>query len=69
MRDRLPACLGIADPRPFLGGVIDELLHDPVTGAAHFAFERLARLLAKRAAALAEPRLAEARPLLAELFA
>jgi DNA mismatch repair protein MutL len=65
----LPACLGIADPRPFLGGVIDELLHDPVTGAARFAFERLARLLAKRAAALVEPRLSEARPLLTELFA
>ena len=65
----LPACLGIDDPRPFLGGVLDELLHDPVSGAARFTIERLARLLAKRAAALAEPRLAEARPLLTELFA
>jgi len=65
----LPACLGIDDPRPFLGGVMDELLHDPVAGTARFTIERLARLLAKRAAALVEPRLAEARPLLAELFA
>ena len=65
----LPACLGIDDPRSFLGGVMDELLHDPVAGAARFTIERLARLLAKRAAALVEPRLAEARPLLAELFA
>ena len=65
----LPACLGIDDPRPFLGGVLDELLHDPVAGAARFTIERVARLLAKRAAALVEPRLAEARPLLAELFA
>ena len=65
----LPACLGIDDPRLFLGGVLDELLHDPVTGAARFTHDRLARLLAKRAAAQAEPRLTEARPLLAELFA
>jgi len=65
----LPAGLGIDDPRAFLVGVMDELLHDPVTGAARFAFERLARLLAKRAAALIEPRLAETQPLLAELFA
>lgn len=63
----LPACLGIDDPRPFLGELLDELLHDPVSGA-RFAFERLAKLLAKRAANLILPRLAEARPLLAELF-
>ena len=41
----------------------------PVAGAARFTLERVARLLAKRAAALVDPRLAEARPLLAELFA
>jgi DNA mismatch repair protein MutL len=63
----LPACLGIQDPRPFVGDLLDELLHDPVSGA-RFAFERLARMLAKRAAFLVEPRLAEAQPLLAELF-
>ncbi len=64
----LPARLGIADPRSFLGEVLDELLHDPVSGA-RFALDRLARVLAKRAAVLAEARLVEARPLLTELFA
>ncbi len=63
----LPACLGIDDPRPFLGAMLDELLHDPVTGA-RFAFDRLARLLAKRAATIVTPRLAETAPLLEELF-
>ena len=64
----LPACLGIEDPRSFLGELIDEMLHDPVSGA-RFASDRLARMLAKRAAALVMPRLAETRPLLEELFA
>jgi DNA mismatch repair protein MutL len=63
----LPACLGIENPRPFLGAMLDELLHDPVSGA-RFALDRLARILAKRAAAFIEPRLIEARPLLMELF-
>jgi DNA mismatch repair protein MutL len=65
----LPTCLGVDDARSFLAVVLDELLHDPVTGAARFAYERLARVLAKRAAILVEPRLAEAHSLLAELFA
>ena len=64
----LPACLGIDDPRPFIGQMLDELLHDPVSGA-RFALDRLARVLARRAAASVEPRLAETRPLLGELFA
>lgn len=63
----LPTCLGIENPRPFLGAMLDELLHDPVSGA-RFALDRLARILAKRAAAFIEPRLIEARPLLEELF-
>jgi len=63
----LPACLGIDDPRLFLGEVLDELLHDPVSGA-RFALDRLARVLARRAASRVVPRLAEARPLLEELF-
>lgn len=63
----LPACLGIENPRSFLGAILDELLHDPFSGA-RFALDRLARILAKRAAALVEPRLIEARPLLVELF-
>ena len=64
----LPACLPVDDPRPFLGALMDELLHDSAPGA-RFAIDRLARVLAKRAAALVIPRLAETRPLLAELFA
>lgn len=64
----LPACLGIQDPRSFLGAVLDELLHDPGTAASRFALERLARVLAKRRATLIEPRLAEVPVLLADLF-
>ena len=64
----LPACLPIDDPRPFLGALMDELLHESAPGA-RFAFERLARLLAKRAAGLVSPKLAECERLLTELFA
>jgi DNA mismatch repair protein MutL len=63
----LPACLGIGEPRAFFGGLLDELLHDPASGS-RFALDRMARILAKRAALLIEPRLAEAGALLAELF-
>jgi DNA mismatch repair protein MutL len=63
----LPDGFEVGDPRAFLGGVLDELLHDPASGA-RFAFERLARTLARRAALASEPRLAEARALLEELF-
>lgn len=63
----LPACLGIDDPRAFLGELLDEMLHEPVSGA-RFATDRLARMLAKRASALVVPKLVEARPLLEELF-
>jgi DNA mismatch repair protein MutL len=64
----LPACLPVDDPRPFLGALMDELLHDSVPGV-RFAFERMARLLARRAASLVAPKLAEIDLLLAELFA
>lgn len=64
----LPACLPVDDPRPFLGALMDELLHDPAPGA-RFAMDRLARVLAKKAAAPVIPKLAETVPLLAELFA
>lgn len=64
----LPACLAVEDPRSFLGALLDELLHDANPGA-RFTFERMARLLAKRAAALVQPRLAEVERLLADLFA
>ena len=63
----LPACLAVEDPRAFLGALMDELLHDPAPGA-RFALDRLARMLAKKAAASVLPRLAETQPLLAELF-
>ncbi|MCU0749571.1 MAG: DNA mismatch repair endonuclease MutL [Akkermansiaceae bacterium] len=63
----LPACLGIDDPRTFIGELLDELLHESTPGA-RFAFDRLARVLARRASWRIQPRLAEARALLEELF-
>jgi DNA mismatch repair protein MutL len=64
----LPACLGVADPKPMIAALIDELLHESVPGR-RFAFERLAKLLAKRAAAGLPAKLAETSSLLGELFA
>ncbi len=64
----LPACLPVPDPRPFLGALMDELLHDSSPGA-RFAVDRLAKVLAKRASAVKIPRLSETRQLLEELFA
>jgi DNA mismatch repair protein MutL len=64
----LPSGLETTDPRAFLSGVLDELLHDPAAGA-RFTRERIARTLAARAAAGITPRLAEALPLLGRLFA
>ncbi len=63
----LPACLEIGDPREFIGGLLDELLHGPVSGA-RFTRERLARSLAARAAALTAPKLEETSRLLERLF-
>ena len=63
----IPACLRVADPRSFLGALMDELLHDSAPGA-RFALDRLARVLAKKAASLVIPKLGETVPLLAELF-
>lgn len=64
----LPAFLTVDDPRPFLGALMDELLHDSAPGA-RFAVDRLARVLARRASSLVVPRLAETQPLLVDLFA
>lgn len=64
----LPACLPVDDPRPFLGALMDELLHGAAPGA-RFAIDRLSRVLAKRASALVIPKLSETRDLLANLFA
>ncbi len=62
-----PACLTVAEPRLFLGALMDELLHDPAPGP-RFAMDRMARVLAKRAAASVIPRLSDAQSLLMELF-
>jgi DNA mismatch repair protein MutL len=51
----------------FARELLDELLHGPVQGGK-FAFERLAKLLARRASLLVSPSLDEARSLLDELF-
>lgn len=63
----LPACLGADDPRQLLDGMLEELLHGSIA-AGRFAFERVARILANRAAQRVIPRLGEAGALLAELF-
>jgi DNA mismatch repair protein MutL len=64
----LPACLMIDEPREFLGALLDELLHESAPGA-RFAFDRMAKILSKRAAALIAPRIVETQELLTELFA
>jgi len=63
----LPTCLGIDDPREFLGALLDELLHGSAPGK-RFAHERMARLLARRAALRVQPSLAETPKLLDALF-
>ncbi|MCF7675797.1 MAG: DNA mismatch repair endonuclease MutL [Akkermansiaceae bacterium] len=64
----LPACVTVENPREFIGALLDELLHDVAPGP-RFAAERVARALAKRAAATVVARLNEASALLIELFA
>jgi len=64
----LPACLSVEDPRAFLGALMDELLHDPAPGA-RFAIDRMARVLARNAAARIVPRLSEIPSLITTLFA
>jgi len=63
----LPASIPVDQPLKFLGDLLDELLHETVPGK-RFAFERMARLLAKRAAMPVVPSLSETKPLLDELF-
>lgn len=65
----LPACLDLDDPRSFMMGVIDTLLHDSVQGAKRFARERMARLCARQAALRVGARLSEVPDLLKALFA
>ena len=64
----LPACLTLEDPRATLGSLLDELLHEHSPGP-RFAFERVARALASRAAVGVRPKLAETQSLLGRLFA
>jgi len=64
----LPACLPIENPQRFIGDFLDELLHESAPGK-RFAYDRLARLFAKRSAMFIQPKLSEIDPLLTELFA
>ncbi|MGC4016080.1 MAG: DNA mismatch repair endonuclease MutL [Luteolibacter sp.] len=63
----LPACLGISDSRAFVDLLVDELLHESTPGA-RFAFERVARLLARRRAIGVPVRMVETAALLDALF-
>jgi DNA mismatch repair protein MutL len=64
----LPACLGVGDPRSFISALIDELLHEAVP-SGRFAHERVAKLLARRAAIGQSIRMIETPALLESLFA
>lgn len=63
----LPACVSIGDLHGFLDDLLEELLHGPTT-AGRFAFDRIAKAVAMKAAQRVTPRLAEAAALLEELF-
>ncbi len=63
----LPACIPVGEPLGFLGGLMDELLHEVVPGK-RFAFERIIRLLAKKASLPVRANLAETEKLLDDLF-
>jgi DNA mismatch repair protein MutL len=63
----LPACLGTEDPRALLDGMLEELLHGSIS-AGRFAFERVSRIIANKAAQRVIPRLAETSALLERLF-
>jgi DNA mismatch repair protein MutL len=64
----LPACLPVENPQRLIGDFLDELLHESSPGK-RFAYDRLARLFAKRSAMFIQPKLSEIDPLLSELFA
>jgi DNA mismatch repair protein MutL len=63
----LPACVSMGDPHSFLDDLLEELLHGPAA-AGRFAFDRIAKAVAMKAAQRVTPRLAEAAALLEELF-
>ncbi len=63
----LPAFLQMEDPNIFLSEILEETLHGPAS-AGKFTFERLARIIASKAAKRVVPRFVEAQSLLEELF-
>lgn len=63
----LPASVPVDQPLAFMQELLDELLHETTPGK-RFAFERLAKLLAKKAAEPTRANLKEAAALLDELF-
>ena len=63
----LPAFLQMEDPNIFLSEILEETLHGPAS-AGKFTFERLARIIANKAAKRVVPRIVEAQSLLEELF-
>ncbi len=63
----VPSCVTMDDPKEFLDSILEEMLHGPVS-AGKFAFERLARIIASKAALQVSPRLSESSALLDELF-
>jgi DNA mismatch repair protein MutL len=63
----LPAFLQLEDPKIFLSEILEETLHGAAS-SGKFTFERLARIIASKAAKRVVPRLVEAQSLLEELF-
>lgn len=63
----LPDGLHIGDPHAFIDDLLEELLHGPAS-AGRFAFDRISKAIAMKAALRVMPRLTEAAALLEELF-
>ncbi|MBC7980494.1 MAG: DNA mismatch repair endonuclease MutL [Armatimonadetes bacterium] len=63
----LPAHMPVDDPKAYIDDFLEEMLHGPIS-VGKFAFDRLARILANKAAMRITPRLSEALGLLDKLF-
>lgn len=63
----LPECLTPGDPHEFLDNLLEELLHGPAA-AGRFAFDRISKAIAMKAAQRVVPRFNETASLLEELF-
>jgi len=63
----MPQCLSLEEPRSFFDDLIEELLHGSVA-TGKFAFERLSKAIAMKAALRVTPRFAETEALLEKLF-